>query len=81
MNLRPIVLALSLALAGAVQASDYPAYLAQVDAALAEKPQLDDDVLKEIQELRAEGEKQKAAGKDDKAVEAIVQALLLLGKL
>ena len=82
MKLRHIVLALCLAVpGGAALANDYQTYVTQVDAALAENPQLDEETLKEIQDLRAEGEKQAAAGKQDKAVEAVVQALLLLGKL
>ena len=81
MKLRHIVLALGLALSGAALANDYQTYVARLDAALAENPKLDEETLAEIQSLRADGEKQIASGKEDKAVEAVVQALLLLGKL
>jgi hypothetical protein len=80
-KLRHIVLALSLALPGAAIASKCPKMMAQVDAALAENPKLDEEMMKEIKVLRAEGEKQHAAGDHKKSVQALNQALLLLGKL
>ena len=81
MKLRHIVLALSLALPGAAIASNCPKMMARVDAALAENPKLDEEMMKEIKVLRAEGEKQHAAGDHKKSVQALNQALLLLGKL
>jgi hypothetical protein len=81
MKLRHVVLALSLALPGAALAGSCPKIMAQVDAALAENPKLDEEVMKEIKILREEGEKQHAAGDHKKSVQSFNQALLLLGKL
>lgn len=82
MNLRSILLALAVALTAApALASDCPNLMATVDAALAESPGLDEDMKKEIMQLREEGEKHHAAGDHKKSMESLRQALLLLGKL
>lgn len=81
MKLRHVVLALSLALPGAALASNCPKMMAKVDAALAENPKLDEEMMKEIKILRADGEKKHAEGDHKKSVEALNQALFLLGKM
>ncbi len=81
MKLRHILLALALALPAVAQAGNCPNMMAEVDAALAENPKLEEDVMKEVKTLREEGEKLHAEGKHDKSVEALTQALLLLGKM
>ena len=82
MKLRHVFLALALALPGlatAAEAVDVPAMLAQIDELIASSTDLDQETKKMVEELRADGEKAHKDGKDDKAVEELTQALLLLG--
>lgn len=74
----PFVLALALAF-GAAEASSCPSQMARIDAILATNPDLPDSVLEEVKTLRAEGQEQHEAGKHDKSVENLNQALFLLG--
>lgn len=81
MKLRHVLLALALGLSsGAAFASSCPKLMAQVDAILATNPDLPQSVLDEVKTLRADGQKQHEAGKHDKSVESLNQALFLLGK-
>ena len=82
MKLRHVFLALALAMPGfatAAEAPDVPAMLAQIDQLIASSTDLDQETKKMVEELRADGEKAHKDGKDDKAVEELTQALLLLG--
>ena len=79
MKMRHIVMALALAFSGAVMASQCPTQMAKIDAILATNPDLPPEVLAEVKELRAEGEKLHNEGKHDKSVESLNQALFLLG--
>ena len=82
MKLRHVFLALALAMPGlatAAEAPDVPAMLAQIDQLIASSTDLDQETKKMVEELRADGEKLHKEGKNDKAVEELTQALLLLG--
>lgn len=80
MKLSHLVLALSLALPGVAMAGKCPKLMAEVDAAIAENPKVDEEMMKEIKVLRTDGEKQHAAGDHKKSEVALNQALFLLGK-
>jgi hypothetical protein len=81
MKMRHIALALALTFSGGVAiAADCSSMMSEVDAILATNPEMPDSVMDEVKELRADGQKQLDAGKADKCVEAMQQALFLLGK-
>lgn len=82
MKLRHVFLAFALAVPGlatAAEAANVPAMLVQIDQLMASTKDLDEETKKMVEELRADGEKAHKDGKDDKAVEELTQALLLLG--
>ncbi len=80
MNIRPIILAASLALAsGTVLAAHCPKDMAAIDAALAAKPSLSASQLDEVKKLRAEGEALHKAGKHKESVDTLDKAMKLLG--
>ena len=82
MKLRHVFLALALAVPGlatATESVDVPAMLVQIDQLMASTKDLDEETKKLVAELRADGEKAHQDGKDEKAVEELTQALLLLG--
>jgi hypothetical protein len=82
MKLRHVALALAI-MGGFAQpawAGECPKLMAKIDKALAGSPDLPKELLDEVKVLRADGEKQHAAGKHDKSVEALLQAVFLLGE-
>lgn len=82
MKLRHVFLALALAVPGLATATEevnVPAMLVQIDQLMASTKDLDQETKKLVEELRADGEKAHKDGKDEKAVEELTQALLLLG--
>ena len=80
MKVNHIVLALAVALPCVVYAHDCPNLMAEIDAALAKKPQIDAQTMSEIRALRIDGESLHAAGEHDESMEALNEALALLGK-
>jgi hypothetical protein len=56
-----------------------PADMGKIDAALASNPDLTAEQLAEVQQLRAEGEAQHAAGNHQASVDALAQAKAILG--
>ncbi|MCP5150158.1 MAG: hypothetical protein H6983_10620 [Ectothiorhodospiraceae bacterium] len=79
MRLRHVLMVVCLSLSANLAAADYPATLARVDELVAKSTDLDESTKKMVEELRAEAEKESAAGKEGKAMDALNQALLLLG--
>jgi hypothetical protein len=80
MNVKSVVLTLAIALPTSVAlASHCPLDMQQIDAALAEKPQLSAARLEEVKRYRAEGEALHKAGKHDESVEALAKAKAILG--
>ena len=71
--------ALAVALAGPALGNDVPGDMAKVDAALAQNPQLPEDKLAYVKELRAEAEKKHAAGDEDGALDDLAVAKDILG--
>ena len=61
-------------------ASQCPALIGQIDAALASTPGLSDDVKAEVVALRDKGEVLHNEGKHDQSVETLQQALQMLGQ-
>ena len=64
---------------GTALAFHCPADMAKIDAALAADPQLTEEQLAEVQALRAEGEELHEAGRHQKSVDTLAQALEILG--
>ena len=60
-------------------ASQCPTDMAAIDEFLATSPDLDEEVLAEVEELRATGEELHNAGDHGGSVEALGQAMELLG--
>lgn len=56
-----------------------PTDMGKIDAALAANPDLTAEQLAEVQQLRAEGEAQHAAGNHQASVDALAQAKAILG--
>jgi hypothetical protein len=80
MKIRSLVIAASLALAsGAAFANHCPKDMAEIDAALAKKPNLSGAQMDEEKKLRADGEAQHKAGKHKESVESLDKAMKILG--
>jgi hypothetical protein len=80
MNVKSVILTLAVALpTSVVLASHCPMDMKEIDAALAEKPQLSAAQLQEVKRYRAEGEALHKAGKHDESVEALAKAKAILG--
>lgn len=79
MKVRIAVLAAALVLSsGAAFAFHCPADMAKIDAALAKNPQLSADDLKQVKQLRAEGETLHKAGKHQESLDALGKAMKVL---
>ncbi|NLG77164.1 MAG: hypothetical protein GX535_13090 [Xanthomonadaceae bacterium] len=77
---KKILLAAMLAFATATaMAAHCPMDMKQIDAALAENPELSAEQLAEVKKLRAEGEAQHQAGDHAKSVETLGKAKKILG--
>jgi hypothetical protein len=80
MIVKKFVVAAALALASAsALAAHCPMDMKQIDAALAEKPQLSAEQLAEVKKYRAEGESLHKAGKHQESVETLGKAKAILG--
>ena len=80
MKLKQIVATLALLLATSVAfAFQCPADMRQIDAALAQNPQLSEEQLAEVRELREEGEALHNAGQHQESVDALAKAKEILG--
>lgn len=79
--MRLILLAtlLSVGLASPAFAFHCPKDMAEIDAALAQNPELSADQLAEVKDLRAEGEELHKSGKHQEAVDTLAQAKEVLG--
>lgn len=73
------VVAMGLALASSAWAFHCPADMAKIDAALAKKPDVSQEVLAQVKQLRAQGESLHQAGKHQESVDALAKAMTLLG--
>lgn len=73
------VVAMGLALASGAWAFHCPADMAKIDAALAKKPDVSQEVMAQVKQLRAQGESLHQAGKHQEAVDALAKAMTLLG--
>ncbi len=72
--------ALALALSsGAAVAFECPADMKKIDAALAKNPSLDSSQMAKVKELRASGEQLHNSGKHGESVEALREAMRILG--
>ena len=69
----------SLALMSPALAGQCPADMAAIDAALATNPQLSDDQLAEVKQLRQEGEELHNSGNHGESVETLAKAKEILG--
>ena len=84
MKMFPFALIAALMIPAAAMASNCPNLMAEVDAALAAKPDLDKEALvdeesnKNLSELRAEGEAAHKAGEHGESVELLQKALMLI---
>lgn len=59
-------------------ANHCPKDMKAIDAALAKKPQLSEEEMKEVTTLRADGEKLHKAGKHKESEEALAKAMAIL---
>lgn len=74
-----IAAALSLGLAAPALAFQCPSDIAAIDAALAAGPDLSEEQLAEVQELRDKGEERHQAGEHAESVETLAEAKAILG--
>lgn len=80
MKIRSLVIAASLALAsGTAFANHCPKDMAEIDAALARKPNLSAADMEEVKKLRVDGEAQHKAGDHKGAVQSLDKAMKILG--
>ncbi len=70
---------LTAALAAPALAFHCPKDMAEIDAALAQNPQITAEQLAEVTKLRAQGEALHNSGKHQEAVDALAQAKEILG--
>ncbi|MHA6345552.1 hypothetical protein [Roseivivax sp. CAU 1761] len=78
--MKPLLLAAALVLAaGPALAGRCPADMAEIDAALAQNPQLSEADLARVRALRAEGEQLHEAGSHAASVDVLGRAKTLLG--
>ncbi|MFT5450189.1 MAG: hypothetical protein ACI9DC_005394 [Gammaproteobacteria bacterium] len=80
MTFNHLLLALVLTLPGVALAHNCPNLMAEIDAALAADPQLDEATKDEVAQLRSIGEEQHTAGEHEAAEESLSDALTLLDK-
>ena len=73
------VIALSALLSAPVFAGQCPADMSKIDEALAAGPQISDEDLAMVKELRAQGEEQHSGGQHAESVETLAKAKALLG--
>ena len=77
---RSLALAVAMIFAsGTALAFHCPKDMKEIDDALAKKPQLSEAKMKEITQLRADGEADHKAGKHQDAVDKLARAKALLG--
>jgi hypothetical protein len=80
MNAKSLVLAFAIAMPTAPALAHHcPIDMQEIDAALAEKPQLTPAQLAEVKKYRAEGEAFHKAGQHDQSVEVLAKAKAILG--
>jgi hypothetical protein len=79
--MKHLILAATLATFAVSPALAYhcPADMAQIDAALAKKPDLSAEQMSKVKALRAEGEKLHKAGNHDRSIEVLAEAKGILG--
>ncbi len=79
--MKQLVLAAALSMLAVSPAFAYhcPADMAEIDAALAKKPDLSADQMSKVKGLRAEGEALHKAGNHDRSIEALAEAKGILG--
>ena len=65
--------------AGPAFAFHCPADMAKIDQALAANPDLTEEQLAEVKQLRAEGEEQHEAGNHQYSVDTLAKAMTILG--
>jgi len=76
---RSLALALAMIFAsGTALAFHCPTDMKQIDEALAKKPKLTEAQMKEVTQLRADGEASHKAGKHQEAVDALAKAKKIL---
>ena len=73
------VVALSVLLSAPVFAGQCPVDMGKIDEALAAGPQISDEDLAMVKELRAQGEEQHSSGQHAESVETLAKAKQLLG--
>jgi hypothetical protein len=78
LTLSAVALALALS-SGAVLAGECPADMKKIDAALASNPSLDSSQMAKVKELRAAGELLHKSGKHGESVDALREAMQILG--
>lgn len=79
MNLRRVLLAVSLAMPVTALAFHCPVDMKKIDQKLAQNPPVNAEQLAEVKKLRAEGEQQHKAGDHAKAVDTLGNAMNILG--
>ena len=77
--MRTLLLAFTVAFAGAAWAHNCPNEMKAIDAKLATKPQLSKDNAAKVAKLRADGEAHHKAGKHAESMAALGEAKKLLG--
>ena len=78
LTLSAVALALALS-SGAALAFECPADMTKIDAALAKNPSLDSSQIAKVKGLRASGEQLHKSGKHGESVEALREAMQILG--
>ena len=78
LTLSAVALALALS-SGAAVAFECPADMKKIDAALAKNPSLSSAQMSKVKELRASGEQLHKSGKHGESVEALREAMRILG--
>ena len=79
--MKRLVLAAALSVFAVSPAFAYhcPADMAEIDAALAKKPDLSAEQMSKVKELRTAGETLHKAGNHDRSIEVLAQAKAILG--
>ena len=78
LTMSAVALALALS-SGAALAFHCPADMKKIDAALAKNPSLSSEQMSKVKELRATGEQLHNSGKHGESVEALAEAMKILG--
>ncbi|MEQ1880893.1 MAG: hypothetical protein ABL878_07970 [Burkholderiales bacterium] len=79
MNIRHLIAAIALSIAGSAFAAHCPMDMKKIDEALAKNPSLSAAQMADVKKWRAEGEAMHKSGKHQESVESLGKAMKVLG--